>query len=177
VRRAFGILLCIAGCSCHDPLEVACAKGDAGACASLGKQRITDSREAEALLKKACDWRDAEGCVALGDLYAEPRSRLDGSLKLTRERACELGSGLGCRKLGALLRDGDYPHRVNVDPSGSTEAFRRGCDLQDGVSCTAWGDRLASGRGVASADPSGAVEAYRKGCQLKDAAACSKMTR
>ncbi|MBK7865460.1 MAG: sel1 repeat family protein [Archangiaceae bacterium] len=137
---------------------------------------LEDARKLEARLSKACEARDAAACDGLGDLYAQPGNALTGPLRKTREKACGLGSGAGCRKLGALLADGDYPHRVNVDPSGATAAFAAGCQAKDAASCTAWGERLAAGRG-ANPDDTAANEAFRRGCELNDSAACQRVGR
>lgn len=112
---------------------------------------------AEDPVAKECEQGDRSACLTF---IATPK------------KACAAGDGAGCRRLGTLLRDGDYPHRVNVDPSGATGAFDKGCQLGDAASCTALGDRLAKGQG-ARPDADAAAKAYARGCQLGDAAACS----
>jgi TPR repeat protein len=135
---------------------------------------VSDPRRAEQAFKKACDGRDADACIALGDLYARPKG-IDGPLAAVRKKACELGSGAGCYKLGLLLIDGDYPHRVNADRPAAAQAWEKGCELKHGPSCTGFGDALAKGRGVASIDPVRAGEMYARACELKDEAGCKAL--
>jgi hypothetical protein len=155
-RAALSLLaVLLASCTCREP----------GA-----------DKKTEAELKPGCAANQADACVALGDLYAQPDTKLDGPLLPTRKKACALSSASGCRKLGELLRDGDYPHRVNVDASAATAAFERACKLGDAVSCLTFGDRAEGGHG-ANVDVQAAAEAYLRGCELGEKTACEAIAR
>lgn len=96
-----------------------------------------------------------------------------GCTRAERERSCEAGSGPACTRLGEVLREGDYPNRINVDPSGATKAFERACGLGDGVGCLRLGESFEKGRG-AKVDREAASRAYVRACELKVAEACGR---
>lgn len=159
----------------RDELAGTCEQGDLRACVTSGRKFFrSDPRHAEAMFKKACDGNDAEGCTGLADLYTDPLSVVDGPVLPPRKKACELGSAEACRKLGRLLREGDYLHRVNVDPSGATQAYERACTLGDGEGCTSYGFALSRGLG-ASIDRGGAAKAYARACELNDPMGCNNL--
>jgi len=161
-----------AGGSGDDP----CAGGDLKSCIERGQKLASkDPRRAEELLKTACDAKSAEGCAALADFWARPSFKEPRPLVATRTKACELGLGAACDKLGTMLMEGDYGHRVNVDRVAATEAYAKGCGLDHGPSCTHYGDSLFNGRGVASVDQPRAAKHYERGCELRDAAGCSAL--
>ena len=143
----------------------ACDAGDARACVSAG-----DPAHAEAVFKKQCEAGQADACLGLGDLYA---TALEGPLLKVRKRSCELGSARGCAKLGRMLREGDYPHRVNVDPSGATAAYERACTLGDGEGCVGYGTALLNGRGT-KVDRARAAEMFGRACDAGVSEGCDE---
>lgn len=169
VGAAAGAYFVFAGRSTDDP----CARGDLAACLEQGKQASsTDPRRAEEQLEQACRGNSAEGCAALADFWARPSFREPRPLVATRTKACELGLGAACDKLGFMLMEGDYGHRVNVDRVAATEAYAKGCGLDHGPSCTHYGDSLFNGRGVARIDQPKAAKLYARACELRDGAGC-----
>ncbi len=153
-----------------------CEKGDLAACVVEARGLETsDPRRAEELLARACDAKQAQGCAALADFWARPSFKEPRPLAATRAKACELGLGAACERLGFMLMEGDYGHRVNVDRVAATEAYSKGCALEHAAACRRYGDSLFFGRGVASIDAARAAMMYARACELGDGEGCNAL--
>jgi TPR repeat protein len=96
----FGLL---SGCT-RDTPQAACKRGDARACASLGRlyeQGLgvpKDESQAATLFEEACTDGAAEGCVNLGWLYEDGRGVPKDERRAAAlfERACRAGMSEAC---------------------------------------------------------------------------------
>lgn len=111
-------------------LTLACEGGVGSACrALLERERaehfVKPGRELE-LLSRACEARDPEACLALGDAFRDgliaPQSSADAAKRYGR--ACEAGSAQGCMRLAELTVEGDGVLR---DLRRAAELYGRMC--------------------------------------------------
>ncbi len=132
--------------------ELACREGDRSACHAVGSATMAPGCRA-VLLRDACDGDVAAACL---DLALEPAGDATSTVALSRllARACELGSGRGCREHAAHLDPGDERH----------EPLARGCMLGDGASC-----RLSA---AATTDDAAAATSLDSACRHGDALGC-----
>ncbi len=94
----------------------------------LGSDRITISSDPDERLDDEC-WKNdnVSACLIVGDHY-EQRTDVATAYSQYWERACELGSALGCRK------DAMYYGRGGA-LDAAVEYYQKGCALHDAVSC------------------------------------------
>ncbi|MBX5483966.1 MAG: sel1 repeat family protein [Myxococcaceae bacterium] len=161
------------------PRAAACEAGDAAACVELGRWYGTrDPARAEALLRAQCDAGVADGCAALGELWLDPLflppDHGPRPVAEVLDRACTLGAGRSCERLGELYEKGDWLRHVDADLSRAATAYERGCSLGAGEACTNWGYALSKGRGVA-ADEARAATVYQRACSLGNAMGCNNL--
>jgi TPR repeat protein len=150
---------------CRRGNEHACAR--AGGLLFVGAGVLRDDVRARQLSEAACERGVAYACSSTALSYEEgtggpadaPRAR-----EFAR-RACVSNDGVGCGLLGVALS-------ASGDLRGAYAARKRGCELNDVVSCTEQGRLLARGEGVEAADPIAAVDMLRRACAAKYARAC-----
>ena len=113
-----------------------------------GHVRKYDPSTATAAYARCCKQGVAVACRDLADLYrsgdANKRQQLDSLL----DRACTLGHGNSCFQLGLLAERGTNDGAVRKDCSRAAALFRRGCELEEGVSCDSLAGLYQSGKGV-----------------------------
>ncbi len=92
-------------------LDEACAAKHGSSCTLLGflyargrNKLARDDARAMEFFVKGCSNDDLEGCINIGDLGV--RTAEYAAARVAFERACELGSGLGCARAGDLLERG-----------------------------------------------------------------------
>lgn len=114
--------------------------------------------------QKQCDSKKGASCVALARLGTEDTRHALYS------KACDLGSGEGCR-LAAF----SFLYELNgqkKDLLKSVPFFERGCAAKDAMSCHALGESYAMGIGT---EPNGAraAQLHEKACDLGELQGCA----
>ncbi|MEJ7728503.1 MAG: tetratricopeptide repeat protein [Polyangiaceae bacterium] len=145
--------------------EKGCTKGYVKSCTSLGSlaQSQGDSGKAKVLYARACEAGDAGACDALASGYATIGSKDALQAVVYSRRACELGSGLGCRRLAIALVEGKG---VVANPSQGRQALERSCNLGEAGSCFVLADYLRK-RGFGPNDPKAAAALHLINCNSK----------
>jgi TPR repeat protein len=87
------------------------------------------------------------------------------------ERACNLGSPIGCINLGYAYRDGNG---ITADGKLAAEAFDKACGYRNGEACQIAAEMYRDGK-LVEADQERAVSLYRQGCALNDMLACASL--
>ncbi|HQY60381.1 MAG TPA: hypothetical protein PK141_03230 [Polyangiaceae bacterium] len=169
------------GCSLgYAPACMTGAHSDLGA---LYRPGVAEAEKAAATgragkaFEAACNLGDAYGCLDLADFYdpnqpervgfAKSVDKLVGYVK----RACDLGNGRSCGRLGDMHRDGKG---AKEDSSLAIAAYERQCSAggySDGDGCYKIGAIYANGKGL-PADPTKALSAFDRACSLRNMFAC-----
>ncbi|MEZ4450966.1 MAG: tetratricopeptide repeat protein [Nannocystaceae bacterium] len=167
-------------------LDRACAGGSAFGCHAASRyyrdyaRKHKDSPELEkpanekaaARLEHACSFGDAPACVMIASNYdpntgASPMYvKSTDKLVVYTKRACDLGSGNACGKLGDMHRDGKG---VKQDEAAALAAYERQCSaggFSDGQGCR------TAGALVVARDPRRALKYFERACDLRSALAC-----
>lgn len=157
-----------------DEAEAKCNKGDAESCANLGGAYLLgkggkekDEKKALELLKKACDGKSAFGCEICARALDEGRGTApdkDGA-KQYFEKACNLGSGGGCRSLAMRYEISD-PARIPL--------LDKACKKDDNLGCMGLGAAYLHGNQGAPKDLAKAKQFLQKACDLGATSACEK---
>ncbi len=138
--------------------------------------RFVEPRSPGALLRRACDGWDMEGCFNLGAMYAEGRGVAESDTRAEEflQRACDGGIMRGCASVGFML----YPNVRSVAQRDSLNAdfYRRECNGGDMRGCMILGAKYEAGRGVAR-DLARAAEFYRRACDGGVSVACEFLRR
>jgi len=122
-------------------LEQACNLDDANACRFLGVAWATgegvpqDYARADSLYERACNLGNARGCVRGIDLHDPTRGgeRPDPvRAAVFMQKACDLGTGVICFKLGLLCNPGLW---VPKDTARAHELFMKGCVFDSKEAC------------------------------------------
>ena len=175
-RAVFALLVLLVAChpwkraasyNEHVELAAACSAGDEQACVwklgSAGVRRI----EAYAPL---CDHGVADACATVGDLLDGQATTPDDIQRATAmaEKACAMGSALGCHNLGVAFIKG---RGVAVDEVRGTALYRKACEAGVVRACSDFATSLSLGRGVGR-DVNQARAIWRAHCPELDIA-CS----
>ncbi len=116
------------------PERYVAACGALGSLLRVGFGVTKDSKRAQALLRRACDTKDARACNGLALLVEE--GDVDGKdPKLAAshyERACSLGYGFACSNLAKLALAGNGTPK---SPQRALELFRKSCTLGSDEGC------------------------------------------
>lgn len=171
-------------------VEKACSLGYAAACSRAGyiyqsraygtkveaEKKDAFARAAK-LMTSACDLGEAQSCSSLA-YYFDPTSMdqpgfaksADKSVAYVR-RACDLGLGASCGRLGDMHRDGKG---LREDSKLAIAAYERQCSagaFLDGDGCYKIGAIYANGKGIAT-DKTKALGYFERACTLRNMAAC-----
>ena len=144
--------------------EKACEGGDPIACRWLGglpfmealvdvtgdEADVESERIEESLtfLTTACGAGDGQACLMMGLLFEVDSVEAmagDDSSADRYEKACQLGSFEGCRRLAEKYLDGDG---VDTDPDRAISLYHESCLAHDLESCFQLGTLYLQGRGV-----------------------------
>jgi TPR repeat protein len=169
----------------------ACTKKVAEACTQLGfvylngRGDITkDSQKAADFYLKACDLKDADGCV--GEFEAHAYGYLGTSdyakgLPYLKKACNTLKNGRACRRLAQVYAWGGVG--VEVDTVQSDKLYKlafpmleKDCDDDDGLSCSELGTMYRDGYG-APFDLAKSVKLFQKGCDKGAGAACYSLAQ
>lgn len=133
----------------------ACDRGNAKSCVKVadmlsGRKPGQKSVPAESvrLASLACEADLAEGCELAGEVLAVDKSP---AARAPLERACELGRGAACERLGAA------PAGDVLAPASAADAQRllgKACALGVSSACATAGERLAAAGALDAADKS-----------------------
>lgn len=157
----------------HELFDKACNGEDAHGCMELGVEAKTgrygskDVAKAVTWLTDACDGNIAEGCYELGDLQVAPGTAVHNPARGRShlDKACTLGAGVACERLGLLMETGDK-HVARAE-----QLHGRACELERWNSC------LAVGRYQLEASPAAAERAFDKACRADIAAGCFEQAK
>ncbi|MBX3183563.1 MAG: sel1 repeat family protein [Polyangiaceae bacterium] len=176
----------------------ACRLGNSGACVLAGAAlasgdgtgRAADQAAAYAIYTKACEAKQAEGCLRVGAAHhrgegaeKSPAAALRAFLK-----ACELGNAAGCFNAGTMEEAGEGIEAASGDaapseagaPKSTSDAARYAkATLHYGMACSGgfpsacYNLALVYDRGVITQErPEWAAELYRRGCDAHHPGAC-----
>ncbi len=127
--------------------------------------------EQKAVLEQKCAAGKADACAKLGFVLAHPRGGILGDpgrgLQLY-ERACDMGSALGCANLGHSFEVGQ---QIQADKVKAARFYQRACDLGDPVGCRNLALLYDSGAGV-PLDTVRGGQLLAKACRQGDSMAC-----
>ncbi len=161
-----------------DSNEIACNRGVANACVTLGINYTDgvgvtiDLPRGATLFQKACSLNDPRGCMLWG--YALNSGRgvaVNVSQALSaNERACTGADGFGCNNLGLMYQSGSG---VTRDERRAFELYSKACTLRTGIGCRNAGILHADAVTLPH-DRSLAVTEFDKGCELGDLDSCNK---
>ena len=161
-------------------LQRACDAGLGVACTNLA-QRIdlgtapgAETLDPLALRQRGCEGGDARACILAGYAMTIAEPPANDSAIRNFARACDLGEGDGCYRLGLVLRD-----RTDAAPDWqrAQQTFDRACDDGNDDSCyefavgLAYGDDRAGTNGTES-DPQAAAALFDRLCTARYAGAC-----
>jgi TPR repeat protein len=123
---------CVVACDS----KVAAACFEAGDIYDDGVEVDEDDVKARSFYEKACELRDADGCVEAASMYAgdptgESEPDMARAIRLYLQ-GCEGGSPAGCADLAELYRDGS---EVPKDKAKAITFFRKACGLGDASAC------------------------------------------
>ncbi len=148
--------------------EHACKDKHGTACARRGAMALEgpapNEAEAKPFLETACALYDPEGCLALGNLFPNPRATGDGyRAEQAFTTACNGGLARGCAK-AARLRWPEW--RQSPDWPEVARLLEKGCDgeLRDALACFDRGRLFEHGLGV-QRDEQRARQLYDAACR------------
>ena len=163
-------------------LEEACVAAHGSSCTLLGflhargRHKLPrDEGRAMTYFVKACQLDDLEGCFNIGDLGV--RMAEYSAARIAFQRACELGSGIGCAR-GADLIDRGIGGKP--DPGAAKAMFEKAVALlgpkcpEDSGACFVFGILQEEGKGIAK-EPAKAIVSYRHGCNGGSGDACVRL--
>ncbi|MBI5477353.1 MAG: SEL1-like repeat protein [Deltaproteobacteria bacterium] len=140
-----------------------------------GEGTARDPESGRAMLQRACDGGDLEGCERLGGIYSggERGTALDRprGVSLYR-RACDGGLAVGCARLASAYRGGAG---IEKNLYRARELLTRACP-KDPYACWDLGKAWEVGPD-GSRDDARAEGAYREGCEGGDAQCCGALKR
>lgn len=119
---------------------------------------------------KACSLGSGQGCYEAGAMLYE-----DGEKKKALplfDKACTLGHADSCTNLGVMLVTGEGGVTKNFDRGNKLLA--KGCEANDAIACSQYGNSFVTGRGVPKDIPR-AIELHKKACKLGSRAACKNL--
>ncbi len=171
-----GTLGSVSGCTSVSP-GLACASGNALACARLGDrsfnggQRGADLEAAQSYFGKSCERGFLPGCHGLG-LVAREQERIGDAARVLGE-ACKRGYGPACTSAGDLQRT-----RNGTRPEVARSLYAMACEQLDADGCLQLAILEESGSG-GPADPESArahyalaIGAHRASCQAGYGISC-----
>lgn len=161
-----------------DRFELACERGDLGACSALGVMyeqglgvRANDAM-AFRLFDQACRGGNDAGCVNLGLAYVNGRGVAFDSRQAAElfGLGCAKGDPRGCSQLAELYLAGDGVPR---DTTKAAQLYAISCDARQWESCYAVAKLHEDG--TIGPDPVAAITFYEKACVAGYADACDRM--
>ena len=166
------VLLVVACAKGGDPVLAGCEGGEAQACAHAAKAAEGKRNNAEAarLYEKACTGGVAAACTTLAYGIFD-RDKAGAAKHLGR--ACELGDGPACTRLGSMHWAGQGV------PTDSTRAYSlsmQGCEKGDPRGCFAVAACHKSGQ-CAEKDEAKATAFMKRACDGGDKTACLNLPK
>lgn len=149
-----------------DMLKRACLKGVGRACGFLAE---TDGSHREEFLRRGCDASDARSCRLLAEHLAAHKG-WDSAVRLLR-KACLLGDGDGCEKLGTMYATGKG---LVWDPKAAFVMYKRACSRGNHMACSSLADMYTIGE-VVKQDYTRARNLYSEACQNNIGRACNNI--
>lgn len=145
---------------------------DADICSIIGDvyRNVDNNETARQYYKKACELKDGDSCMRLGEVYLFGEAKNYAQAKTSFEKACELKDAYGCFGLGIMYANG---HGVRKNAAKADRYFLQGCELDAGI-CLKLGEGYKNGDGF-ERNFAQAVKYYKKACELKDKYACFKL--
>jgi TPR repeat protein len=167
-------------CAANDEADckAQCDKGSPESCFNYGRlvARKTSREAALPFHKKACDGEFGDACAEVG--YAMLPDTDGGGVEAASRaalavlnKACNMGSGLGCDRAGDTLSDKDY--KV-LDMAAAARAYDRGCSLGRGMACWSLSQMYFKGNGLPQDSKKG-VALLAKACQGGSADECNDL--
>jgi uncharacterized protein len=158
-----------------------CDAADARACTGYGNMiwygegTARDAESGRAILERACDGGDLEGCERLGSIYAngERGTTLDRPRGASLwGRACDGGLAAACARLASAYRNGAGVER---NAYRARDMLQRACPKEP-YACWDLGKAWEAGPD-GSRDEVRAEAAYREGCDGGDSSCCGALKR
>ena len=126
-----------------------------------GIPRAKTSSKQLALAQKACDRDDAAACHRVGQVYLDENGM---RAREAFEKACRLGSLLGCTDLGWTFAT----FHGRRDMQRAEQLFKKSCDAGELSACAMLGDLYASDDGALAQNLPAARELYERTCNGKN---------
>ncbi len=163
-------------------LEKSCDKGDAAACVSLGEriEKVEENKaRAAELYQKACDAKNAQGCIRRGKLQLSGAlGDRNPTLALSLfAKACAMGSGDGCQEQGAMAASGFGPEKAEGAAAAAAALYKKGCDLKSGAACFALAMMVYNGQGGLEKNDAEALKTFELSCNYGAATGCTGVGR
>lgn len=148
-------------------------------CIKIAKSYIENKQSIQALgvLIKGCEYKNAESCLMLADLY-----NIDDVIGKSKyiyfgyiEKSCELGKIDACYKLGVKYYRGD--DIVNRDIKKSFDLFKKVCDTGNMEGCNNLAVIYNNGDGGIKKDLKLAKELFDKACKSGYQPSCDNIKK
>jgi uncharacterized protein (TIGR03382 family) len=169
----------------------ACTSKVAEACTQLGfiyqsgrGEILQDAKKAADYYLKACNLKDADGCIGEYEIYAYGylgTSDPPTGLPFLKKGCNTIKNGRACRRLGQLYAWGSTGIEANATESEKLyklafPMLEKDCDDDDGLSCSELGTMYRDASG-APFDLDKAVKLFKKGCDKGAGAACYSLAQ
>jgi len=142
-----------------------------------GDGTTPDRLKARALFGENCTRNDARSCAQYGYLLEQkllPDEKRDRkAARAAYEKACRLGSSVGCGNLGIMQ---EWGSGGPPDLAGAFASYDKSCEMRLASSCAALSRLYRAGQGTV-ANPSLAAIYLRRACDLGDARSCKTLGR
>jgi len=156
--------------------QIGCERNQGAACKSLGSMHFSgeagkkDDEAAFALMKKACELGDLNGCADYSG-YLRAGIGTDTDLVLSRKiaaTACNDGSPTACHTYGQAAIRGQGGEK---DYEQAAIAFDSACRAKIGLACNNLAIQFLNGWGVEK-NKNKARDIFKRSCDLKDPLGC-----
>ena len=165
-----------------DGCKAECEKGSAESCNNYaevleGEDDPKATKNAVPFFKKSCDMEFAPACAAYAvdvqpdDTTKRYRKKWEDALAYAK-KGCEMGSGNSCMLMGTYL-EGPYDFPDFENPTESTNAYLRGCNLGETLSCASAASAYRRGIGV-PADTKKGLAILDRACRAHVELACGE---
>lgn len=142
-----------------------------------GQGTAKDRIKARTLFGENCARNHALSCSQYGYLLEQkllPDEKRDRKgARAAYEKACRLGSAVGCGNLGIMQ---EWGNGGPPDMAGAFASYDKACEMRLASACAAMARMHASGKGTVASPSLGAAYLHRA-CELGDARSCKTLGR
>lgn len=154
--------------------DKACRLGSSSGCknGAVMFRKVGKPERAFELGKRGCELSSANACSEAGLLIDEKHVATEKNALPWFEKACELGSGIGCQNLGNVLSTGRSG--ASVDLPKAAAAYEKACDKNVFAACNNAALASCDGTGVKE-DAKKCFELLEKSCKGEYGLACRNL--